>query len=86
MKEPGEIKCLDYSGWEIRISLDGLTSEGHRTGHADLWRDGEHRCRIALSGHAVDPSDKLEQKAKLWIDDWKAVDHAGDTGFVGIDD
>jgi len=85
MKEAGQIKCLVHLGWEIRICLDGLTSGGQTACHADLWRDGEHRCRIALTGRTVDPGNKLEQKAKRWIDDWTAHDHSGNTGLARVD-
>jgi hypothetical protein len=87
MNEAGEVKRLVYEAWEIRVCLDGAVSDGQASGHADLWRDDEHKCRVALSGHFQDAAsacDALERKAKAWVDDWKTRDRSGDSAFVSL--
>ena len=87
MDEDGEVKRFDYEGWEIRICLSAALLDGQAAGHADLLRDGEHKCRVALSGRypdAASASDALERKAKAWVDDWRSRDHTGDTGFADV--
>ncbi|VTU17209.1 hypothetical protein SRS16CHR_01971 [Variovorax sp. SRS16] len=87
MDEDDEVKRIEHEGWEIRICLTAQPSEGQLAGHADLWRDGVHSCRIALSGHFPDAAsacDALERKARDWISDWAARDHTGDTGFASL--
>jgi hypothetical protein len=86
MNEDGEVKRFVYADWEIRVSLSAL-ADGHTAGHADLWREGEHLCRVALSGRFVDEAqacDALERKARDWVDDWRSRDHTGNTGFVSL--
>jgi hypothetical protein len=87
MKEDGEVKRFVYADWEIRVSLSAVGVDGQTAGHADLWREGAHLCRVALSGRFADEvqaCEALERKARDWADDWNARDHTGDTGFVSL--
>jgi hypothetical protein len=87
MNDDGEVKRFVYEAWEIRVSLNAVATEGQASGHADLWRDGEHQCRIALTGRFQDAAgacEALERKAMAWVDDWKARDHSGATGFADL--
>lgn len=87
MNEDGEVKRFVYADWEIRVCLSVLGADGQTAGHADLWREGSHLCRVALSGRFADEAqacEALERKAKDWADDWNARDHTGDTGFVSL--
>ena len=87
MKEDGEVKRFVYEAWDISICLEALAFEGQASGHADLWRDGEHKCRVALTGRFEDAAracDALERKAMAWVDEWKARDHSGETGFASL--
>lgn len=87
MDENGEARRVTHLGWEIRISLSPARTEAQMAGHADLWRDGVHRCRIALSGHfpsADSACDALERKSHDWIADWNTRKHSGDTGFSDL--
>ena len=89
MNDDGEVKRLVHEGWEIRICLDAVMNEAQSAGHADLWRGGEHKCRIALTSRFVDAAgacDTLERKAKEWVDDWNSRDHSGDTGFARLEE
>jgi hypothetical protein len=85
MNDDGEVKRFVYEAWEIRICLEALAFEGQASGHADLSRDGEHKCRVALTGrfqNAGSACDALERKAKAWVDDWKVRDGSGENGFA----
>ncbi|MDR6854789.1 hypothetical protein [Variovorax guangxiensis] len=87
MNDDGEVKRFVYEAWEVRVCLDSMVIEGQASGHADLWCDGEHKCRVALTGRFQDREsacDALERKAKAWVDDWKARDHSGETGFANL--
>lgn len=87
MNEDDEVKRLRHDGWEIRICLTPAPVEGQLAGHADLWRDGVHSCRIALSGRFPDAESAcgaLEHKAKDWISEWAARDHTGHSGFASL--
>jgi hypothetical protein len=87
MKEDDEVKRLEHEGWEISICLTSAPAEGQLAGHADLWRNGIHSCRIALSGRFPDAAsacDALEIKAKDWVSDWAARDHSGSSGFASL--
>jgi len=85
MQKNGEVKRFVYEAWEICISLEATAFEQQASGHADLWHGGEHKCRVALSGHFKDDAsacNALERKAKAWIDDRLTRDGSGETGFV----
>jgi hypothetical protein len=87
MNDDGEVKRFVYEAWEVRVHLNAVAVEEQAWGHADLWRDGEHKCRVALSGRFEDAAsayDALERKAKAWVDDWKVRDHSGETGFASL--
>ncbi|RST53262.1 hypothetical protein [Variovorax sp. MHTC-1] len=87
MNEDGEVKRFVYADWEIRVCLSALGADGQTAGHADLWREGAHLCRVALSGRFADEAqacDALERKARDWVDDWSSRDHTGNTGFVSL--
>ncbi|RZL92515.1 MAG: hypothetical protein EOP82_09990 [Variovorax sp.] len=87
MDEDGEVKRFAYEGWEICICLTEATAEGQAAGHADLSRDGDHKCRVALSGRFPDAEsacDALERKARNWVDEWNSRDHSGNTSFVNL--
>lgn len=87
MNDDGEVKRFVYEAWEVRVCLEATAAEGQSSGHADLWRDGEHRCRVALTGRFPDAAsacDALERKAKSWVDEWNSRDHTGETGFASM--
>jgi hypothetical protein len=55
------------------IELDGSTLDGVLLGHADLHREGQHKCRIALAGKHDDGASaitSLAEKSRGFIDDW----------------
>lgn len=86
MEEDGEVRRFVYQGWEIRICLTPSVGD-HAGGHADLWRDAVHKCRVALSGRYADEvqaCDALERKARAWVDDWHSRDHTGQTDFADL--
>jgi len=85
MHKNGEVKRFVYEAWEICISLDSIAFEAQASGHADLWHEGEHKCRVALTCHFKDAAsacDALERKAKAWINDRLARNGSGETGFA----
>jgi len=87
MNDDGEVKRFVYEAWEVRVCLEAVATEGQASGHADLWRDGEHKCRVALTGRFQDAEsacDALERKAKAWVDEWSGRDHSGETSFASL--
>ena len=87
MNDDGEVRRFVYEAWEVRVCLEAAATEGQASGHADLWRDGEHKCRVALTGRFQDAEsacDALERKAKAWVDEWSGRDHSGETSFTSL--
>lgn len=79
-----EAKRFDHEGWTVRILLTGIGLNGFVAGHADLYLDETHKCRIALASQQHDQAGAivvLEEKATAFIADWSGRDHTGDTGF-----
>ncbi|WP_301812933.1 hypothetical protein [Variovorax ginsengisoli] len=73
MSSDAAVHRFEYDGWFVVVELDGSTSEGVSSGHADLqWKDG-HRCRISLAGKYADRASAivaLAQRSRAFIDDW----------------
>ena len=59
--------------WITSIEADGLI-EGGRSYHADVYRNGEHMCRIALTGKFDDAvaQQTLKARAREWIAEFEA--------------
>ena len=71
----------------VRILLTGVGLNGFVSGHADLYQDEAHKCRIALASQQHDQAGAivaLEEKATVFIADWDGRDHTGDTGPVEL--
>ena len=67
-----EAKCFDHEGWSVRILLTAAGLNGFVFGHADLYQDEAHKCRIALAGQQYDQAGAivvLEEKATAFIAD-----------------
>jgi hypothetical protein len=82
-----EVKRFDRGGWSVRILLTGAGSNGFVAGHADLYRDEAHKCRIALASQQYDQARAivvLEEKVSAFIADWNGREHAGDTGLTEL--
>lgn len=76
------IDTIEYRGWEIRLVIGA--NDVDFGGHAELWLNGDHKCRIVLSSSRtaeVDARSALEDKARTYIDDWIARSHTGTTMF-----
>jgi hypothetical protein len=82
-----EVKRFDHQGWSVRILLTALASDGFVAGHADLYQDEAHKCRIALASQQYDQAGAivvLEEKASTFIADWDDRDHMEGTGPVEL--
>jgi len=79
------IDTAEYRGWEVRLAIgdadDGVAGFG---GHAELWLNGDHKCRIVLASSRTVEADAryaLEAKARAFIDEWITRSHTGTTMF-----
>jgi hypothetical protein len=82
-----EAKRFDHEGWSVRIFLTGAGLNGFVAGHADLYQDEAHKCRIALASQQYDQAGAivvLEERATTFIADWDGRDHTGDTGTAEL--
>jgi hypothetical protein len=73
---------INYRAWDIVIRLTVVREGECISGHADLHRDGDHRCRLVLAATISDPAEmivQLEAKARGYIDDWQSRPSASDT-------
>ena len=62
---------FDYQGWKIKVELDGASSEGFVSGHADLYEQSVFVCRVMLSARHRDGSSAMQalaRKARELID------------------
>jgi hypothetical protein len=67
--------------WTTRIESDGAI-EGGRSYHADVCRNGECLCRIALTGTFEDAMahETLKARSGEWIAEFETRDRTGETG------
>lgn len=76
---------FDYREWVVRVEI---TSAGEAfSAHADLFWEGQHKCRMALSSSRLDERAArlaLCAKARGFIDDWMSRTHIGETGFLEL--
>jgi hypothetical protein len=73
---------INYRAWDIVIRLTVVREGECISGHADLHRDGDHRCRLVLAATISDPAEmiiQLEAKARGYIDDWQSRPSASGT-------
>ncbi|VTU39384.1 hypothetical protein H6CHR_05464 [Variovorax sp. PBL-H6] len=62
---------FDYQGWKVKVALDGASSEGIVSGHADLYERSVFVCRVMLSARHRDGSSAMQalaRKARELID------------------
>ncbi|KWT96998.1 MULTISPECIES: hypothetical protein [unclassified Variovorax] len=62
---------FDYQGWKVKVELDGGSSEGIVSGHADLFEQSRFVCRVMLSARHRDGSSAMQalaRKARELID------------------
>ena len=72
---------FEYRGWHVHIEVTGV--EPSFSGRANLFLDGEHKCRLVLATCRADRVAArwaLDSKARDYIDDWHAKRHTGNTG------
>ena len=63
---------FDYLGWKVKVELDGASSEGIVSGHADLYEQSIFVCRVMLSARHRDGSSAMQalaRKARALIDE-----------------
>ena len=63
---------FDYQGWKVKVELDGASTEGFVTGHADLYEQSKFMCRVMLSARHRDGSSAMQalsRKARELIDE-----------------
>jgi hypothetical protein len=85
MSSDAAVHRFEYDGWYVEIELDGTTLEGVSSGHADLQRKGEHKCRIALAGKHKDSASaiaSLSERSCAFIDDWDIDRGEGASPFI----
>lgn len=76
---------FEYRGWLVRIETTGSAEVW--SGHAELYLNGDHKCRLALSTNRKDSSSAcwaLDSKARNFIDDWTTRPRTGDTTFQDL--
>ena len=69
---------FDYQGWKVKVELDGASTEGFVTGHADLFEQSKFMCRVMLSARHRDGSSALQalaRKARELIDERQMQDN-----------
>jgi len=76
------IDTVEYRGWEIRL----LVAQGGDaySGHAELWLNGDHKCRVVLASNRTSEAQArsaLEHKSNTFIDEWITRSHTGTTMF-----
>lgn len=85
MSRNAAVHRFEYDGWDVVIEMEGSTLDGVMSGHADLSRAGEHKCRIALAGKhqsGASAMTSLADRARGFIDAW-AIEHAeGASPFI----
>ena len=73
---------FDYREWLVSIEI---TCAGEAlSGHADLFWEGQQKCRVVLSSLRLNEAETrlaLGTKARAFIDDWMSREHTGDTAF-----
>ncbi|MDM0028258.1 hypothetical protein [Variovorax saccharolyticus] len=70
-------------GWSVRVEREPGENGGHRY-HADLYRQDELKCRIALFGTFLDTEgaeEALWLRLRSWLTDYEVRPHSGDSGF-----
>lgn len=63
---------FDYQGWKVKVALDGASSEGIVSGHADLYEQAVLVCRVMLSARHHDGGSAMQalaRKAREVIDE-----------------
>lgn len=74
-----------HRDWIVRVEIEPAGEAF--SGHADLYWQGHHKCRVALSTSRLDPTSArlaLCAKARDFVDGWIARPHAGDSGFSEV--
>ena len=69
---------FDYQGWKVKLELEGASSEGIVSGHADLFERSKFVCRVMLSARHRDGSSAIQalaRKAREVIDERQMQDN-----------
>jgi hypothetical protein len=77
-----EDAAFEYRGW--RVTMETGAAQEMFSGHADLFCNGEHKCRLVLATPRADGVSArwaLDSKARNYIDSWAERVHTGDTGL-----
>ena len=82
-----EVGRFDDGPWRVRIHVVPARLDGPAASHADVYREGRHKCRLTLVGHRHEPASAvaaLDQRARVFIEEWSTRDHTGDTGLAEL--
>jgi len=82
-----EVSRFDEGPWTVRVHVVPTRRDGPVECHADVYREGRHKCRLTLVGHRHEPASAvaaLEQRARVFIEEWSTRDHTGDTGLAEL--
>jgi hypothetical protein len=78
--------AIDVVEWTIHVDV-AFTSMAGTHYHADVYRQGEWLCRIAMSGAASNKPEAeraLAEKCRDWIASFEDRERSGDTAFQVI--
>jgi hypothetical protein len=74
--DPGAINKasydFDYQGCKVKVALEGASSDGIVSGHADVYEQSNFVCRVMLSARHRDGSSAMQalaRKARELIDE-----------------
>ncbi|WP_162591733.1 hypothetical protein [Variovorax sp. PBL-E5] len=70
-------------GWDVEL-LDIAGIGEMRSYHADVRKDGELMCRIALAGQfgsRAAAHSAVPERLRAWLRDYESRPHTGDSGF-----
>lgn len=82
-----EVGRFDQGPWRVRIHVVPARGDSPVASHADVYREGVHKCRLTLVGHRHDPAAAavaLEGRARAFIEEWSTRAHTGDTGLAEL--
>ena len=75
----------EYRGWRIKVEASHVGNA--YSGHADLYRKGQHKCRVVLTTSRLDEAtarSALHKKACDFIDDWMTDHETGGSNFADL--
>ena len=74
-----------YREWVVRVEITGAGEAF--SGRADMFRKGQHKCRLVLSTSRLDATAAklaLCTKARDFIDDWMSRNNTGESRFSDL--